>query len=406
MACADADSALQLEPDSLKGHLYKGIALENSSLFQQALASFERALALEPQHATAGEGVARCRARRGENPKSNQAVSSFKTGEQHRELERAMGRSVDPEEIAAELASLLQGSSPLGQLGGNATGKVILAHMHREGSHGKPKDLVAAVRLYKEAAEGGSAEGMFMAGQLMQRGPSEVLDFAAGRHWLEAAARQRPFLQPGVKNLGVAEAWHALGNMFRDGLTVPAPDMKQVGIDWAIFIQRLHVVSGTSLIGSFHHLKQSSVMPPRPTAPVDRRTTATTIATLLLQQFPRTSCCPSPPLQAVQWYEKAAAAPGGNAMAENDLGCLFDSGQVTGSPDPAAAATWYRKAADHGFDIAQFNMGCMFRGGKGVPCDLKMAKHFFEMAAKQVGPLPQQAGHCPNTLVPFHTFWG
>ena len=153
--------------------------------------------------------------------RSNAAAASFSTGMQHRDLEEAMGRSADPAEIEEMAASLL--------LGGGATAKVVLAHMHREGSHGKPKDLVAAVRLYTEAAEGGSAEGMFMAGQLMLHGPPEVQDFAAGRRWLEAAARQRPFLRPGVKHLGVAESWHALGSMFRDGLAAPAPDMKQVG---------------------------------------------------------------------------------------------------------------------------------------------------------------------------------
>ena len=69
------------------------------------------------------------------------------------------------------------------------------------------------------------------------------------------------------------------------------------------------------------------------------------------------------------------------------MGWLFASGKATGRPDPATAAGWYRKAADHGFAIAQFNMGCMSRDGKGsVTCDLKMAKQYFEMAAKQVGP--------------------
>ena len=155
-------------------------------------------------------------------PRSNAAASSFSTDMQLRDLEEALGRSVDPAEIEEMAASSLL-------LGDDAMEKVILAHMHREGSHGKPKDLVAAVRLYKEAAEGGSAEGMFMAGQLMLHGPPEVQDCATGRGWLEAAAQQRPFLRPGVKNLGVAESWHALGSMFRDGLAAPAPDVKQVG---------------------------------------------------------------------------------------------------------------------------------------------------------------------------------
>ena len=67
LACVDADSALQLDADSLKGHLYKGIALEHRGLFEQALACFVAAVSLQPAHAAAGEGVARCRSMRGEN---------------------------------------------------------------------------------------------------------------------------------------------------------------------------------------------------------------------------------------------------------------------------------------------------------------------------------------------------
>ncbi len=109
-----------------------------------------------------------------------------------------------------------------------AVNKVVQAHMYRDGIGGKPRDPVEAVRLYKEAAAEGSAEAMLNAGQMMLRGQREVLDFAQGRRLLEKAAGQRDFLLPGVRNLGVAEAKHALGNLFRDGLGLAAPDITQV----------------------------------------------------------------------------------------------------------------------------------------------------------------------------------
>ena len=82
--------------------------------------------------------------------------------------------------------------------------------------------------------------------------------------------------------------------------------------------------------------------------------------------------------QAVSWYRKAADQ--GLAMAQFNLGTAYASGQ--GVPqDYNQAASWYRKAADQGDADAQFNLGFMYSNGQGVPQDYVEAYKWFNIAA-------------------------
>jgi uncharacterized protein len=61
-------------------------------------------------------------------------------------------------------------------------------------------------------------------------------------------------------------------------------------------------------------------------------------------------------------------AESGNARAQYNLGVMYKDGR--GVPrDDVEAATWLRKAADQGFSRAQFAMGVMYQNGRGVPQD-------------------------------------
>jgi localization factor PodJL len=53
-----------------------------------------------------------------------------------------------------------------------------------------------------------------------------------------------------------------------------------------------------------------------------------------------------------------------------------------GPPDAAAAAQWFRKAADHGVVDSQYNLGLLYQSGSGVPRDLTEAYKWFQIAAK------------------------
>jgi hypothetical protein len=84
--------------------------------------------------------------------------------------------------------------------------------------------------------------------------------------------------------------------------------------------------------------------------------------------------------QAVAWYRKAAEQ--GNAMAQFNLGNMYANGQGVPKDDQQAVA-WFRKAAEQGNDRAQFSLGLMYDNGQGVPKDEQQAAAWHRKAAEQ-----------------------
>jgi hypothetical protein len=80
----------------------------------------------------------------------------------------------------------------------------------------------------------------------------------------------------------------------------------------------------------------------------------------------------------MDWYRKAAEQ--GSAIAQYNLGEMYRVGE--GVPaDSAAAASWYRKAAEQGYARAQNNLGVVYDNGDGVPQDDVLAHMWFNLAA-------------------------
>lgn len=86
------------------------------------------------------------------------------------------------------------------------------------------------------------------------------------------------------------------------------------------------------------------------------------------------------PLQARQWYERAARV--GYAEAQFRLGRLHADGKG-GAADGVQAARWYLLAAGQGHLDAQYSLGTMFKLGRGVPEDPVQAYLWFNRAAEQ-----------------------
>jgi uncharacterized protein len=81
---------------------------------------------------------------------------------------------------------------------------------------------------------------------------------------------------------------------------------------------------------------------------------------------------------AASWYRKAAEQ--GNAMAQYNIGVMYEDRQ--GVPqDHAAAMSWYRKAAEQGYVDAQINLGILYSMGEGVSRDYVIAHMWFSLAA-------------------------
>lgn len=77
-----------------------------------------------------------------------------------------------------------------------------------------------------------------------------------------------------------------------------------------------------------------------------------------------------------------AAARGGFAVAQFNLGNHYNTGKWV-EEDPNLAAYWWRKAAAQGMPRAEHNLATLYLIGRGVDKDPHMALHWYRRAAKQ-----------------------
>ena len=84
--------------------------------------------------------------------------------------------------------------------------------------------------------------------------------------------------------------------------------------------------------------------------------------------------------KATDWYRKAADH--GFTKAQYNLGVFYLNGQGGCPKDPATAVDWFRKAADQGLAIAQRNMGVLYWNGTGVEADECLGMEWYQKAAK------------------------
>ncbi len=81
--------------------------------------------------------------------------------------------------------------------------------------------------------------------------------------------------------------------------------------------------------------------------------------------------------EAVKWYSLAAAQ--GDAQAQYNLGYMYDNGQGT-LRNYAEAAKWYRLAAAQGDTRAQSSLAVLYASGQGVERDFVRAYMWFSVA--------------------------
>jgi uncharacterized protein len=87
--------------------------------------------------------------------------------------------------------------------------------------------------------------------------------------------------------------------------------------------------------------------------------------------------------EAASFFRKAADH--GHAGARNNLGLMHAQG--SGVPrDYRKAARWYRMAAEQGYDKAQFNLGLLYAHGDGVERNRREALHWLALSARQGNP--------------------
>ena len=84
------------------------------------------------------------------------------------------------------------------------------------------------------------------------------------------------------------------------------------------------------------------------------------------------------PVEAVKWYRKAAEQ--GDAVAQYELGDCYATGDGV-SKNTVEAVKWWRKAAEQGEDLAQVSLGCCYARGEGVAKDEVEALAWFNLSA-------------------------
>ena len=77
--------------------------------------------------------------------------------------------------------------------------------------------------------------------------------------------------------------------------------------------------------------------------------------------------------------EMLQVAEQGNAVAQFNLGLMYDKGQGV-RQDYAQAVQWYRKAAEQGDAQAQYNLASMYEQGQGVRQDSALAQEWYGKA--------------------------
>lgn len=85
--------------------------------------------------------------------------------------------------------------------------------------------------------------------------------------------------------------------------------------------------------------------------------------------------------KAIALLEEAAAM--GDVLAAFNAGKLLSEGRSDFQMDVPRAIRWYRQSADAGYASAQYNLGCIYAQGVGVPRDWSAAAAWFAKAAAQ-----------------------
>lgn len=206
---------------------------------------------------------------------------------------------------------------------------------------GVPRDHAAAFRWYKASAEGGYARGEYGLGRAYRYGIGVDKDLGTARRWLLKAAAS-----------GSAEAQLALGMMSFDGEGVPRDRAEAVRWFEKAAQQgnrQAQVNFGVCYLNGDGVAKDYA--------------------------------------KALQWFNRAYFL-GDVTQAGSHLANMYANGYGV-EANQRTATNYYRKAAEKGYALAQYNLANRYRDGVGVQQDFAMARMWFLRAAAQGDPYAQ-----------------
>jgi len=194
------------------------------------------------------------------------------------------------------------------------------------------KDYKEAMRLYREAADRGSAAAQVAVGAMYEGGLGVKRDYAEARDWYMKAATQ-----------GYSPAFVYIGYMYLQGEGADKDDA--TGVQWYQKAADRGYVEAQYRVGSFYEEGKG-----------------------VSQDY----------AEAGKWYREAADRD--YAPAQNALAQLYETGKGVDHND-SEALSLYQKAADQGSSSSKYHIGMFYAQGRGgLPNDLGQAHAWMEEA--------------------------
>ena len=292
---------------------------------------------------------------------------------------------------------------------GYASAQYNLGCSHRDGA-GVPQDLAEAARLFLLAAEQGHDGAQADMAKAYIFGKGVAQDYAAALQWARRSAAQGDGI--GEANLGVLHAYgwgvprdgreaarlfesaakkgheHAKKNLrvlALDGVSAAASALRRLGLAVPAGAAAAIVTAGGCPLGNV--AEQRAALEKWGVRRLKAIRAAAEGGDLAAQHvlgdcFYFGSCgAQKDAAQAIEWFKRAEAS--NVAMAQCQLGFMYDRGEGSLAVDKVEAARLYKLAADQGYTYAQYNLGLCNRKGEGVSQDLAEAARLFLLAAEQ-----------------------
>ena len=251
---------------------------------------------------------------------------------------------------------------------GNADAQCELGFLCERGA-GVPRDAAEAAKWYRLSAARGHGAALASLGALVFRGEGTTRDHVQGYAFLLSA-------------LATGGGDFPQGQFTEQMTRAEITRAKQIALD---FLKHLNPLSSflarTSALPQPERPEVPRAEDPDPVSPEDRS------AMIRLGEIDLgMEGSPERIPRRIALLKDLASR--GVPYAQYELGRACEIGE--GVPrDPAAAAQWYRKAAEAGNADAQYNLAMMLDAGEGVPQDPTEARKWFAKAAETVPSRPE-----------------
>ena len=319
---------------------------------------------------------------------------------------------------SGDYATALREWTPLAEKG-NARAQNAMGNIYKHGL-GVPKDDNTALKWYRLSAENGEKRGQFSLGLMYASGKGVPLDYKTALKWWTLAAKQGHANALNslmvIAEKGLADAQRNLGVLYENGQGVPK-DYK-TAVKWYRLAAKQGNAFAQNNLGSMYSKGQGVQRDDKTAVKWFRLSAKQGNAPAqynLGEMYYDGKGVPKNFKTAVKWYKLAAKqgdaraqkqlakfqekiadqnklrdklrelqgrAEQGNVSAQLNLGVMYKKGR--GVPqDYKIAVKWYKLAAEQGNADAQFTLGFMYDSGQGALPDDKTALKWYKLAAKQ-----------------------